>query len=333
MSLLHEPAPDDRQLERYLLGLLPEEDTDRLDQASIEDDDVAARIRIAEDDLIDAYVRRTLEPDTRQRFEAYYLSSPGRRQRVIFAARFLRAIDRAAARADSESGTHDDPPSSPETQPGAVPAVRRSKLPVTLATAAALLLAATVLVLLSAGPFGGIAPVDRETAAVERPAREAARPPDARAAADAAKIDTREPQPATTARDGARISPAAPSAGPAPAKEATTIALVLPPQTRASGPVPALTLPAGADHVAIELRLEPHQASRYEVGLNDPALNRVVWRSGWIAERVSGEDASLVVVVPVRLLKAQHYVFDLNVSGAGGRPEVVGSYTFQVLPR
>ena len=40
MSLLHETAPDDRQLERYLLGLLPDEQAERLDQASIEDDGV-----------------------------------------------------------------------------------------------------------------------------------------------------------------------------------------------------------------------------------------------------------------------------------------------------
>ena len=55
MSFLHEPLADDRELERYLLGLLPEEEEERLDQASIEDDSVALRLRITEDDLIEGY--------------------------------------------------------------------------------------------------------------------------------------------------------------------------------------------------------------------------------------------------------------------------------------
>ena len=105
MSLLREPLPDDRELERYLLGLLPEEEEERLDQASIEDDSVALRLRMAEDDLIEGYVRRTLAKETRQRFETYYLSSARRRERVAFAARFLGAVDRAAVRADMASGT------------------------------------------------------------------------------------------------------------------------------------------------------------------------------------------------------------------------------------
>jgi hypothetical protein len=103
MPFQHEPLPDDQELERYLLGLLSERDEERLDQASIEDDSVASRLRMAEDDLIEGYVRRTLAKETLRRFEAYYLASVRRRERVAFAARFLGAVDRAAARADVPS--------------------------------------------------------------------------------------------------------------------------------------------------------------------------------------------------------------------------------------
>jgi len=103
MPFQHEPLPDDQELERYLLGLLSEQDEERLDQASIEDDSVASRLRLAEDDLIEGYVRRTLGQETLRRFEAYYLASVRRRERVAFAARFLGAVDRAAGRADVTS--------------------------------------------------------------------------------------------------------------------------------------------------------------------------------------------------------------------------------------
>ena len=88
-------GPDDEHLVRYLLGLLPDEETEWLDEAAIVDDDLAARLRVAESDLVDAYVSRTLTGETLARFETFYLSSPRRREKVRSAERFLSAIDRA----------------------------------------------------------------------------------------------------------------------------------------------------------------------------------------------------------------------------------------------
>ena len=48
-------APDDRHLASYLLGLLPEEEAERLDEASVVDDELASRLCGVEDDLVDAY--------------------------------------------------------------------------------------------------------------------------------------------------------------------------------------------------------------------------------------------------------------------------------------
>lgn len=86
---------DERMLVLYLLGLLPQEETERLDEASIVDDDVAARLTDAETDLIDAYVTGALAGELRRRFEAVYLSSNRNRTRVEAARRFRAAIDSA----------------------------------------------------------------------------------------------------------------------------------------------------------------------------------------------------------------------------------------------
>src|SRR5262249_25227269 len=82
------------RLQDYLLGLLPEEEVERLDEESIADDDVAARLSAVEDDLVDAYITETLDQSTRARFETVYLMSPRRRDKVKFARRFLAAVDR-----------------------------------------------------------------------------------------------------------------------------------------------------------------------------------------------------------------------------------------------
>ncbi len=91
---------DDEAFVRYVLGLLPDEARERLDEASIANDEVAARLRAAETDLIDSYVRGQLSGATLERFESYYLSSPHRREKVRLAASFLSAVDRSVARAE-----------------------------------------------------------------------------------------------------------------------------------------------------------------------------------------------------------------------------------------
>src|SRR5262245_3821088 len=89
MSSMTEIRPDARELERYVLGLLPEADTERLDELSIVDDEVASRLRVVEDELVDAYVSGELEGATKARFESFYLLTERRRQKVKF-ARSLR---------------------------------------------------------------------------------------------------------------------------------------------------------------------------------------------------------------------------------------------------
>jgi hypothetical protein len=75
----------DDTLVRYLLGSLPEEESQHLDERSIADDDFAERLKAIETDLIDAYVAGELTPDERIRFEAVYAAAAEGRARIDFA--------------------------------------------------------------------------------------------------------------------------------------------------------------------------------------------------------------------------------------------------------
>src|ERR1700704_4316416 len=88
MTLSHDLGHDD-QLVRYLLGLLPGQDAERLDELTVADDEMAWRLRVVENDLVDAYVTGTLTGQRRARFESFYLSSERRRRKVQFARSFL----------------------------------------------------------------------------------------------------------------------------------------------------------------------------------------------------------------------------------------------------
>jgi hypothetical protein len=103
MALSPALVDDDQHLIRYLLGLLPEEEAEPLDEASVADDEFPARLGSVEDDLIDAYIRGRLDPELRARFEAVYLASPRRRARVEFGERFLAALDARANRSRAPS--------------------------------------------------------------------------------------------------------------------------------------------------------------------------------------------------------------------------------------
>lgn len=88
---------DDRLLTQYLLGGLPDEDADQVDELSVTNDEVAWRLRDVENDLVDAYVRGELSGDTLAKFRSSYLANPERRRKVEIAGA-LRSIDKPAGR-------------------------------------------------------------------------------------------------------------------------------------------------------------------------------------------------------------------------------------------
>ena len=75
----------DEQLRSYLLGMAPESDSEALDEASVADDAVAARLAVLEDDLYDDYARGVLTAPERTRFQERYLASAAGRARLEFA--------------------------------------------------------------------------------------------------------------------------------------------------------------------------------------------------------------------------------------------------------
>jgi len=305
MSLPNKPGQAD-ELVQYLLGVLPPEDTERLDEASIVDDDIAARLRRVEDDLVDSYVRGQLSGDTLAQFESHYLASRHRRDRVEFARKFLRAVDKV----DTEAA-----PVVAE----APAKVGGSKVLATLAVAATLSLAAGGALLLQNVRLGrGLREAQIDRVAVDQRARDLER--QLKELRDANETATKE---LARARESATTV----------VREAATVALVLLPQTRSIGPVPTLVMPAVTDQLGFELRLEANDFPSYQVGLRDPAVNTVIWRSGWIAAKSSAGQSSVRVGVPARALKPQHYSLDLSGRRPAGGTEVVGSYAFEIVPQ
>lgn len=338
MSLSDRSGHDDQQLVWYLLGLLPEQDAEHLDELSISDDELAWRLRVVENDLVDAYVAGTLTGETLKRFESVYLSSERRRQKVEFAESFLGAVDRQAGPADAVA-RHDfgrpAVPSQDRVAPKPAPFYER-KVPRStpawgLAAAAALLLVASGALLFQEGRLrNGLSEAQTRSAALDQRTRELeqqlANQRTANAETERELARVRESM-AALAQESAAARPRDRSGVPS-----LTTALVLLPQTRAVGPIASLTVPEGADRVSFELRLESNEFPRYEVALKDPATNEVVWRSSRLTSSLRGNDPAVTVSVPASVLKPQHYSLELSGRRAAGASEVVGSYTVRIAP-
>jgi len=307
MSRVDRPVrSDDQQLVRYLLGQLSDEDGERLDEASVVDDDVALRLRVVEHDLVDSYVTGTLDRDMLAPFESRYLSSPRRQQQVRFARGFMRAIDRAA--------------------PGRSAASRfkmssRVAMSPRFITAAAVMLVVSGAMLFQAVQWRNRL-YDAQTAnvALDRHGRALERAlTDQRAAHDEMSTEM------ARLRESAARTPAAAASTP-------SVTLVLHPQTRAVGPVPTVAVPTGMDVLAVELRIESNDAPRYDMTLTNAATNQTVWKSGPLRAVLRGGVTTVSLAIPARLLESRHYTVALTAAGAGDSI-VVASYTFEVVRR
>src|SRR5262245_16757304 len=110
MALSSASGPDDRTLQRYLLGALTVEETEQLDELSIVDSEFALRLGAVEHDLVDSYVKGELSGEALDRFKSHYLPVSVRRGKVDFAETFN--ADEPATRGEAEDGTAWPPPSS-----------------------------------------------------------------------------------------------------------------------------------------------------------------------------------------------------------------------------
>jgi len=326
MSLSHEAGYSDEQLARYLLQLLPEGDTERLDEMSIADEEIAWRLRVVEDDLVDAYVSGSLTGDRLKQFEAIYLSSERRRRKVEFAGSFLDKVGREAAVASFTSFT------------GATGSsrgwhIQNSMATWSLAAAAALLLVCGAVLARYVQLRSALNETQGQTAALEQRTRELEQQLDAQRSANAETA--KELQRARAAMAERQVPPrtsARPSGPSNPTSQALrTIALVLMPQTRAIDQIPSLVIPSGTSRAALDLRLESNRFSRYQAVLKDPSSNVIVWRSGRLAAAPANSQPTVSVVIPASVLKPQHYSIELTGDDTNGNPEVVGTYAVRVV--
>jgi len=303
MSDRQDSARDDA-LVRYLLDELDAADAERFDELSVVDDEFAARLRTVEDDLVDAYASGNLTGERRARFEAVYLASPRRREKVAFAVRLLQAVGGTPA----DGGSGEKVESTERARTGS------AWLPAALATAAVLCVAMLALLMRDARLRTSLREADRRATASEQ------------------RVESLAGQ--LAAEQKANAGSAAELARAKTARAEPAFALVLLPQTRSVGPVPVVAVHDGAKMLPLALRIDSPPRSQFDASLRDPATNRAIWR-GPAAPAAEVSDASPIITIeiPAALLKSQHYVVDVFAPDPGRGSHFAGSYAFEVVRR
>jgi hypothetical protein len=111
---------DLQQIREYLLGRLPLDQQPGLEERLLVDSEFYEELLIAEDELVDQYVRGELPSNDRASFESHFITSPGRPEKVRFARTLRKYVSgEAPTRAQEFSAskmTADRPADLPEKE-------------------------------------------------------------------------------------------------------------------------------------------------------------------------------------------------------------------------
>src|SRR5262245_32033476 len=299
------PEPDDEHLARYLLGDLPDDETERLDELSIADTSFADRLTAVEYDLVDSYVRGELSSDILARFKSRYRSSPAMRDKV-------KVAESLAAYQRRSSG------------PGRAYATE-SWFRWALGAAASLALVASGYLALETRKLRTEVTESRaasaSSAARERELQQQL--DERRAAADEAE------KALARARDALAQLEARANA---PVGAPVVAAFLLTPARRGVGEVTTIAIPRGATAIALRMEPEADEFVRYRASLKELASERVIWGSGDLKPKSSGGAKTVEATVPSALLKPQTYVVELaGMPARGAAGGLAGSFVFRVM--
>ena len=313
---------DGQVLTRYLLGVLPDDEAQRLDELSVVDDGFALRLQAAEHDLVDSYARGELSSETLQQFRSFYLKSPKRREKLAFAealyARELKTAGASARLVQSVAAlrpaeTHE---ASKRDSPRRIFSIPRLTLQWGFAGAAlAMVLVAGALFLEIGKLKREMIGADSERAAVEQRERGLEKQLSDQRAANAQTQDELD----RLRNEASRFN------------TIKTIAVLLMPQTRGTSQPVSISVPNGIDALPVRLELESDEFPEYQVTLKEAGSDRIVWHATNLKAGAEGKNKSLAISIPSKGLKQQTYVVEASGIRAKGAPAFISGYVFRIV--
>lgn len=325
----------EREITRYLLGKSSEAE-ERFEDKYALDPDFLDLVNDVEDDLVDAYVLRRLQPEQREQFERFFLASPDHRDKVAFTEALKRQIE-------SESAV------------SVAPAYSEQQLSTTLATGRgqsysaparlgfSVRLALVGIAIAALGIASWLLIRDR---ASQRPAdqatNQAAASPKTSPSSEMGQVSTSNragsDKPSEQARRAynqeAPQSSKSERAGKSQERRVVASFILSPGLTRSASDTNRIEIPRNADLVELKLSIDStasyqtYRASLQRVGGGD-IWSQNTRKKG--SKKGSKAVRSVTVKVPAKLLMKGDYLLTMTGTTLSGESEVVGDYAFTIL--
>lgn len=321
------PTYTNQDLNAYLLGLLPDAEAEQFDELSFTDTQFADALSAAEKDLADGFVRGELSGATLKRFETYYLASPLRREKVEFARTLQVYAEQNSAEIKSVAV---------EEKKGGFFAFwtdffNSRSLQIGFVSGLFLLFASGLWLLNQRN-------VQPETEVVQNsPAPTQNQAKNVGETEVAAITNENIAAPNTVNKPTNRNVPTETNRTPQTKKTPVTIppkpvvaTIFLAPVLRGANQLKTFSINKETTDVAVGLQLESDDYASYRIALTDESGSKKLWQSPNLKASVSGENKTLNIRFPAKLLKSQ--IYSLAVSGStDGAPEIISNYTFRVV--
>ena len=294
---------------RFLLGNVSESERAAIEDGFLAPDDSYQQLLIAEDDLIDAYVRGELPASERELFERWLLASQNLRERVEFAQTLFNSVSGKAVPARV--------PDRPVSWWRSLARAFVSRRP-----ALAFAFAAALLVIVLGGLW--LLTDRRRTRPSPEQAKAIQPTPVTPRESSTPNAPAEEQQARNEERTPARETPTR------PAPVIATFTLV-PGLVRGENDAGALAVPAGATEGRLRLTLEGERYKKYRATLSTPE-GRTIW-SIEVTNGPAMKSTHLTASIPADLLKNGDYVLDLSGAKAAGGWESVADYAFRIVKK
>jgi hypothetical protein len=330
---------NDQMIIQYLLGSLPEEETERVEELCFIDDEFAVRLSAVENDLVDAYVRGKLSGEKLERFDSHYLASPKRRKKVKTARLFHAYAENAVA-----TGQLVLAPGPSQTDAESVkPASHLRRLSFTFPRLA--LTAAAILALVGVGWLvfellllrSQIDQAQSTRISLEQREKELQGLLEQQRIASLAiekELEFVREEKERVEQQIALGRQIAGSKSPSSPANLNILPFILTAPARTAGQVAAITIPSGTDYVVLQAELEPDDYPSYNAELlYQPGKIPAGWKRERLKSRALGESRMIDIVIPANLLKSREYL--LAVTGISDRGVAEGErgYPFRIVKK
>lgn len=313
------PDIQENLMRRYLLGDLPESETNTLEIQVLRDDEKFEELWEIENRLVDGYVRGRLSSADQQRFERHYQASPVHRQRVAVARNLVEEADRSSAAVA---------PGPAKVSLG----VRLSeKLGFQLLSWQSALVAAMLLfamcslwLLLDRSRLRREQEQLRAETQSRQNREDALSQQLAGAKAESKELES-EIERLRLSRNGNALPP-----NQEPTPRPTIYSLLLSPTLiRGGDNTQTATIPPQTDLVRLQMKVDQENARRYEVSVHT-VEGRQVWEQQ-IKPPDNHRNSIISAQIPAGKLPKGDYILTLSATNPTGQPEEVNRYFFRVI--